>query len=156
MGLFQIKSDGRTPRPLDSLQFTFDALQYFTRPQEQSPFLGGQAAPVGSSATLFTVPAGKGWLVTGASILSVTSAAQYYRGRLVAQLNLNSFTQYSITEEAYSSILGVVAVGSAQANMPVGQALLLPPASAIVIWTAQNLGAAVCNVGIRYVEFPWS
>lgn len=157
MGLFQIKSDGRTPRPWDTLQFTFDTGQFFARATEQVQFGAvSAAAAVGiAAAPYFTVPANKGWLLTGCSLSVVTTALQYYRGKVFSQFT--SLLQAELLPELVSDLQGALAVNDARVATPGWNPILLAPSTNIVGYH-EKLTAGPINVfcSVRYVEFPWS
>jgi len=159
MGLFQIKSDGRTPRPLDSLQFTFNADQFYLRSQEQVAFNSTvQISAQGLGATdLFTVPTGKGWLLTQCGISATTTVAQYVRAKGVAFWDTAT---RPVTDELVSDLSpGALAVNNAGASgfadkLP----LLMPPSSTLRYQCTRLIAGPIvaCSMTVRYVEIPWS
>jgi len=157
MGLFQIKSDGRTPRPTDALQFQYDATQFYNRAVEQNTFVSGVAiAAQGLTATdFFSVPLGRGWLVTGMNITATTTGVQYIRGVLCASY-FGLLTQ-PMTEELVSDLLGDALAANNTIAFQRGGPILLAPDTKMRFYCHRLIAGPInINASLRYIEFPWS
>lgn len=166
LGLFGIKSQGATPKPLDGLQFGFDVQQFYTRGQEAVARY--TAAPAAVGITILTdtvtaqsliVPQGKAWLVTGASGRVTTTALQCFRGVIVgSSVSVGGNVEIAeLTTEMRSSQTDATGVAYASSAWPFGaQGLLFGPGSGFhVVTRFLTAGPVTVSGGIRYYEFPY-
>jgi len=166
LGLFQIKTNGRPPRPLDSLQYTFAADQFYLQALEG----GVQSAVTPNSANVwnsltsgaanFQVPSGKGWLVLGVSGVINSIATGYWRGAIYVGRRFGSTFQpaLQLTDEMYTNqTWGTIAVGSMARAMTRPDPILLGPGDEIGAWPSQVVGTGLIAAtwNLRFVEFPW-
>jgi hypothetical protein len=169
LGLFQIKSAGVPPRPLNSLQFTFDATDFYLRQTEQVA-LGLSTnsvtpnatdfTPVGASPAL-TVPQGQGWLLTGGfATMFNTTAAQFEKTIIgvTAPNNPAGGIYDLLCDPLVSNPTGIAGVGN-DAKPVYIRRLLLPPGTKIQVQALQRTGAAISpsvSIGFRFIPVPWS
>jgi len=167
LGLFQVKTDGATPRPMKELQWTFDCTEYFVRGSEQ--IIKGDAVAVANAVgvTLLTVggiamapPNGKAWLLTGLTGVCVTTVTDYRRGRIVAFEGQSAANTYiALTDETASKAGAAAAgVGAALAAMRAqDRPVLIRPGNQLAWITLETIGAGAVTVTptARLIEFPY-
>jgi hypothetical protein len=159
LGLFQIKSTGRTPRPLDSVQFTFPVDEFYMRALETWATGAGNIVAVGVidalAGALDIVPAGFGRIVTGISCRATTGAAEFVRFRIGIADPSNTFFAALECPEAVSNIAGAAGAGIAATGTL--QKFLLSPGQRLKVFVENvtTAGSIAVTTQYRYLQFPW-
>lgn len=158
LGLFQIKSDGASPKPNDLVQFTFSADQYYYRSIETTVAFSGISLAQGNNVlTGLTVPQARGWIITGFGIAGVTTAAQYIRGyALVLDANGRGVTKLS--NDFNSSLQATLVVAQFSGHMAPLDVVVASPGSSITAFCQNVTAGPVTGVAgsVRYIDVPWS
>jgi len=156
LGLFQIKSAGSTPRPMNGLQFTFEASDFYLRAIEQVRNVTNTFSVLGgvglSAAGLATVPQGKMWLITALKASAVAGAAELARFKLA--LIPISGQVLVFGSSATTSLTDAAAAGAAAVGLD--RPMLIGPGYQMGIYVERVTTAAsiTINTDFRFIEFP--